>query len=80
MILPLTPFRNILQAIYSYNEGDVLRLVDPLMNEPVDVEILKKIFCLAFQCAAPGRGDRPDMKMVGEQLWTIRMEYQRGRR
>lgn len=67
-------------AIYSYNEGDVLRLVDPLMNEPVDVEILKKIFCLAFQCAAPGRGDRPDMKMVGEQLWTIRMEYQRGRR
>ncbi|KAL2929739.1 Calmodulin-binding receptor-like cytoplasmic kinase 3 [Bienertia sinuspersici] len=67
-------------AIYSYNEGDLLRLVDPLMTEPVDVEILKKMFCLAFQCAAPGKGDRPDMKTVGEQLWAIRMEYQRVRR
>ncbi|CAO2841140.1 unnamed protein product [Amaranthus hypochondriacus] len=66
-------------AIHSYNEGDVLRLVDPLMNEPVDVETLKKIFCLAFQCAAPGKTDRPDMKTVGEQLWAIRMEHHRAR-
>ncbi|XP_021760727.1 calmodulin-binding receptor-like cytoplasmic kinase 3 [Chenopodium quinoa] len=67
-------------AFFNYNEGDVLRLVDPLMNERVDVEILKKIFCLAFQCAAPGKADRPDMKSVGEQLWAMRMEYQRSRR
>ena len=68
-----------MQAIHSYNEGDVLRLIDPLMNEPVDVETLKKMFCLAFQCAAPGKADRPDMKMVGEQLWAIRMEHHRAR-
>lgn len=62
-------------AFYGYNEGDVLRLVDPLLNESIDVEILKKMFCLAFQCAAPVRADRRDMKIVGEQLWAIRMEY-----
>lgn len=67
-------------AVNSYNEGDMLRLVDPLMNEPVDVEILKKIFWVAFQCAAPGKADRPDMKSVGEQLWEIRVEYQKARK
>ncbi|KAL9223959.1 hypothetical protein vseg_000040 [Gypsophila vaccaria] len=63
-------------AIHSYNEGDVLKLLDPLMNEAIDGEILKKIFGLAFQCSAPVRMDRPDMKTVGEQLWAIRMDYQ----
>lgn len=63
-------------AIYKYNEDDILGIMDPLLNESVDVEILKKMFRVAFQCAAPVRGDRPDMKTVGEQLWAIRMEYQ----
>jgi len=49
--------------------------MDPLMKEPVGGRILKKMFCLAFECAAPGRADRPDMKTVGEQLWAIRMAY-----
>lgn len=62
-------------AISSYNEGDVQSLMDPLMQEPVGVRILKKMFRLAFECAAPGRADRPDMKAVGEQLWAIRMAY-----
>lgn len=52
-------------------------LVDPLMEEVVDAEILTKMFGLAIQCAAPIRNDRPDMKLVGEQLWGIRMDYVR---
>lgn len=78
---PVEPKRPIEERVtlrwvfYSYNEGDVLRLVDPLLNESIDVEILRKIFRLAIQCAAPVRTERPDMKTVGEQLWTIRMDY-----
>ncbi|KAL5697892.1 non-specific serine/threonine protein kinase [Ranunculus cassubicifolius] len=64
-------------AFNSYNDGNVVGLLDPSMNETVDVEILKKMFSLAFQCAAPTRGDRPNMKEVGEQLWLIRMDYLR---
>ncbi|XP_043701083.1 calmodulin-binding receptor-like cytoplasmic kinase 3 [Telopea speciosissima] len=59
----------------KYSEGNVVELVDPLMNEMLPVDILVKMFNLAFQCAAPTRTDRPDMKEVGEQLWGIRVEY-----
>lgn len=45
------------------------------MEEAIDTEILTKMFGLAIQCAAPIRSDRPDMKLVGEQLWGIRMDY-----
>ncbi|OWM65945.1 hypothetical protein CDL15_Pgr015370 [Punica granatum] len=58
-------------------EGNVLDLVDPKMEEAVDGEILMRFFELAIQCAAPVRADRPDMKLVGEQLWGIRAEYHR---
>lgn len=55
-------------------------MLDPAMRERIDAEILGRMFELAFQCAAPTRTDRPDMKMVGERLWAIRMEYsKRGR-
>ncbi|KAJ4952308.1 hypothetical protein NE237_029140 [Protea cynaroides] len=64
-------------AFKKYEEGNVVELVDPLMKEVVPVEILVKMFSLAFQCAAPTRSDRPDMKEVGEQLWGIRMDYLR---
>ncbi|KAL9242460.1 hypothetical protein vseg_016453 [Gypsophila vaccaria] len=67
-------------AIQNFNEGNVLRLLDPLMKESVDEEILKKIFSVAFQCAAPVRADRPDMKTVGELLWAIRMDFHSTRR
>ncbi|KAL7168471.1 hypothetical protein ACSBR2_038833 [Camellia fascicularis] len=68
-------------AFNNYNEGRLKETVDPLMQEVVDEEILGKMFELAFQCAAPTRSDRPDMKTVGEQLWAIRMDYLRsGRR
>lgn len=46
-----------------------------MMEEVVDAEILVKMFALAFQCAAPIRKDRPEMKSVGEQLWAIRADY-----
>lgn len=54
-------------------------LVDPhmKMKEAVDTEIFSKMLGLAFQCAAPTRADRPEMKVVGEQLWVIRMDYLR---
>ncbi|XP_041003221.1 calmodulin-binding receptor-like cytoplasmic kinase 3 [Juglans microcarpa x Juglans regia] len=62
-------------AFNKYNEGNVVELVDPLMEEVVDSEVLMKMFSLAFHCAAPIRDDRPDMKSVGEQLWAIRADY-----
>lgn len=64
-------------AFGKYNEGDIMDLVDPYMKEAVDGEIFSKMLGLAFQCAAPTRVDRPEMKVVGEQLWVIRMDYLR---
>ncbi|KAK4265256.1 hypothetical protein QN277_026332 [Acacia crassicarpa] len=62
-------------AFRKYNEGNVMEMADPLMEEGGNGEVLKKMSGLAIQCAAPSRGDRPDMKSVGEQLWTIRAEF-----
>ncbi|KAL6974097.1 non-specific serine,threonine protein kinase [Sarracenia purpurea var. burkii] len=68
-------------AFKKYDQGNVRATMDPLMQEVVDGDILMKLFALAFQCAAPTRSDRPDMKVVGEQLWVIRMDHLRsGRR
>lgn len=64
-----------MQAFRKYNEGSVVELVDPLMEEAVNADVLMKMFDLAFQCAAPIRADRPVMKSVQEQLWTIRADY-----
>lgn len=66
-------------AFGKYNEGEIMDLVDPhmKMKEAVDTEIFSKMLGLAFQCAAPTRADRPEMKVVGEQLWVIRMDYLR---
>lgn len=64
-----------LQAFGKYNKGESMDLVDPQMKEAVDEKIFKKMLNLAFQCAAPTRADRPDMKSVGERLWAIRMKY-----
>ncbi|XP_057967245.1 calmodulin-binding receptor-like cytoplasmic kinase 3 [Malania oleifera] len=62
-------------AFKMYSEGRVVEMADPLMEEAVDAGILSKMFGLAFECAAPVRAQRPDMKSAGEQLWTIRMDY-----
>ncbi|KAF7806444.1 calmodulin-binding receptor-like cytoplasmic kinase 3 [Senna tora] len=62
-------------AFRKFNEGNVVELLDPLMKEAVNAEVLMKMLDLAFQCAAPVRADRPDMKSVVQQLWTVRAEY-----
>ncbi|KAG6739964.1 hypothetical protein POTOM_057590 [Populus tomentosa] len=62
----------------KYEEGNVVDMADPLMEEVVDAEILSKMFALAIQCAAPVRTERPDMKVVVEQLWGIRADYLKG--
>lgn len=70
-----------MQAFGKYSQGNVYDMIDPQMKEAIDREILVKMFGLAIQCAAPTRADRPDMKVVGEELWAIRMDYLRsGRR
>ncbi|XP_022135089.1 calmodulin-binding receptor-like cytoplasmic kinase 3 [Momordica charantia] len=62
-------------AFTKYSDDKILETLDPLLDETVDVEIVVKMFELAIQCAAPVRADRPDMKLVGEQLWAIRADY-----
>ncbi|XP_052168100.1 calmodulin-binding receptor-like cytoplasmic kinase 3 [Oryza glaberrima] len=59
----------------KFNEGNRREILDPLLEDPVDDEVLERLLNLAFQCAAPTREDRPTMKEVGEQLWEIRKEY-----
>ncbi|GMI88615.1 calmodulin-binding receptor-like cytoplasmic kinase 3 [Hibiscus trionum] len=62
-------------AFRKFNEGHAVQLADQMMEEVVDADLLVKMFALAFQCAAPVRNDRPEMKSVGEQLWAIRADY-----
>ncbi|KAE8691352.1 Calmodulin-binding receptor-like cytoplasmic kinase 3 [Hibiscus syriacus] len=62
-------------AFLKFNEGHAVELADRMMEEVVDEDILVKMFALAFQCAAPVRNDRPEMKSVGEELWVIRADY-----
>lgn len=64
-----------MQAFRKYNEGNMVELLDPLMQEAVKTDIVMKMLDLAFSCAAPVRSDRPDMKAVCEQLWAIRADY-----
>lgn len=64
-------------AFGKFNEGEIMDLVDPQLKKGVDGDVFAKMLVLAFQCAAPTRADRPDMKAVGEQLWAIRMDYLR---
>jgi len=67
-------------AFDNYNKGQVTEIKDPMLQEEIDEGVLNKYLCLAFQCSAPTRADRPVMKEVVEQLWKIRKEYSRSRR
>ncbi|KAI3952021.1 hypothetical protein MKX01_004254 [Papaver californicum] len=62
-------------AFKTFNAGKLVEMLDPSMTEVVHIGLLSKMFNLAFQCAAPTRVDRPNMKEVAEQLWAIRMNY-----
>ncbi|KAM0866367.1 hypothetical protein ACQ4PT_042682 [Festuca glaucescens] len=61
----------------KFNEGNMTEILDPLLEDRVDMEVLEMLLSLAFQCAAPTREDRPTMKEVVEQLWEIRKEYKK---
>ncbi|XP_020270597.1 calmodulin-binding receptor-like cytoplasmic kinase 3 isoform X1 [Asparagus officinalis] len=67
-------------AFKNYNEGHGMAILDPMLKEAVDGEVVMKMLDLAFQCSAPTRADRPEMKEVGEKLWEIRKLYGRTRR
>ncbi|KAJ3693409.1 hypothetical protein LUZ60_008889 [Juncus effusus] len=62
-------------AFKKFNEGNVREILDPHLDERVDDELISRLLNVSFQCAAPTRDDRPNMKEVGEQLWEIRKEY-----
>ncbi|KAL8129608.1 hypothetical protein V2J09_018763 [Rumex salicifolius] len=55
----------------NYREGNFVQLVDPQMNEIVNEDILRRIFSVAIQCAAPIRADRPDMKEIIEGIGVM---------
>jgi hypothetical protein len=59
----------------KFNEGNLSEILDPLLEERVDNELISSLLNVAFQCAAPTRDDRPNMKEVGEKLWEIRKQY-----
>ncbi|KAJ4792593.1 Nodulation receptor kinase-like protein [Rhynchospora pubera] len=62
-------------AFSKYDEGYNREILDPELHEEVPDEALRRILSLAFQCAAPYRRDRPNMREVCEQLWKIRKDY-----
>ncbi|XP_047062373.1 calmodulin-binding receptor-like cytoplasmic kinase 3 [Lolium rigidum] len=62
-------------AFEKYNRGDIQEIMDPMLTESVNEDILTKIFDVMFQCVAPTRADRPQMKEVVEKLWKIRRDY-----
>ncbi|KAI5062344.1 hypothetical protein GOP47_0022883 [Adiantum capillus-veneris] len=63
-------FKNFL----SNNLADVL---DPKLERSESAHLVAGKVCkLAFQCSAPTRHDRPEMKQVVEYLWAVRKEYQ----
>lgn len=69
-----------LQAFKKFDEGNIREVVDPRLQEDVNIEFVTKMLSLAFNCAAPTRVKRPVMKEVVEQLWEIRKEFGRSLR
>ncbi|KAG8082585.1 hypothetical protein GUJ93_ZPchr0014g47336 [Zizania palustris] len=67
-------------AFEKFNKGDVKGILDPMLTESVNEDILNKTFDVAFQCVAPTRADRPEMKEVVERLWKIRRDYAKTQR
>ncbi|XP_024360158.1 calmodulin-binding receptor-like cytoplasmic kinase 3 isoform X1 [Physcomitrium patens] len=64
-------------AFKQYLEGRLRVIVDPnLQVTQADFSILECIFDLAFDCSAPTKHDRPNMREVKEKLWDIRRKYQ----
>ncbi|KAI0502225.1 hypothetical protein KFK09_017172 [Dendrobium nobile] len=62
-------------AFSKFDAGNVREVLDPKLQEDVNLEVVTKMLSLAFHCAAPTRAKRPLMKEVGEQLWEIRKDF-----
>lgn len=62
-------------AFNKYGDGNMMEILDPLLEEELDEEIVDKMLSLAFQCAAPTRHDRPSMNDAVGKLWEIRKLY-----
>lgn len=62
-------------AFKKFDEGNVREVLDPRLQEDVNIEVVTKMLSLAFHCAAPTRARRPLMKEVVEQLWEIRKDF-----
>lgn len=62
-------------AFRNFNDGHVKEVLDPKLQEDVNLQVVRKMLSLAFHCAAPTRAHRPLMKEVGEQLWEIRKDF-----
>lgn len=62
-------------AFKKHVDGNMMEILDPLLEEELDEEIVDKMFSLAFQCAAPTRHERPSMNDVVGKLWEIRKLY-----
>lgn len=67
-------------AFNNFSDGRVSEVLDPKLQEDVNLEVAAKMLSLAFHCAAPTRANRPLMKEVGEQLWEIRKDFGRSLR
>lgn len=68
------------QAFKKFDEGNIREVLDPRLQEDVNLDFVTKMLNLAFNCAAPTRVKRPVMKEVVEQLWEIRKEFGRSLR
>ncbi|KAG0461422.1 hypothetical protein HPP92_021719 [Vanilla planifolia] len=64
-------------AFDKFNEGNLREILDPKLKGNINLEVMNKMFSLAFHCAAPTRANRPPMKAVGEQLWEIRKDFRK---
>ena len=70
----LTSFSSF-QAFNKFREGKLTEILDPLVEEEVDEDVLRRILGLAFRCEANTRVDRPTMREVVGELWSIRRAY-----
>ncbi|MCO5572448.1 hypothetical protein L7F22_026203 [Adiantum nelumboides] len=80
---PIEPHRDFDQritarwAFKNFLSNNLTDILDPKLERSKSAHLVAgKLSKLAFQCSAPMRHDRPDMKQVAEYLWAVRKEYQ----
>ncbi|XP_078430725.1 calmodulin-binding receptor-like cytoplasmic kinase 3 [Wolffia australiana] len=66
---------NVKWAFRKFGEGNLKEIMDPLLEEEVDREVLRRILSLGFRCAANTQANRPAMRDIVAELWSIRRAY-----